>query len=67
MRNEEENKILLSYQNKNDVLIEVKNYGSPIVLLKKHKGENDIDKAAEICFRYSDATDINKAVININR
>jgi len=66
-RNEEENKILLQFLNKKDVLIEVKNHGSPVVLLKKHKDENDIKKAAEICFRYSDADDINEADIRIEK
>jgi len=59
---------LLKYgRNKKDVLIEVKNHGSPVVLLKKHKDENDIKKAAEICFRYSDADDINEADIRIEK
>ena len=64
-RNKEENKILLQYLNNDDILIEVKNYGSPIVLLKKPKDEDDIKKAAEICFRYSDAEDFEEADISI--
>jgi len=64
-RNEEENKILLRFFNENDVLLEVKNYGSPIVLLRKNKGEDDIKKAADLCFRYSDADDINETDIRI--
>jgi tRNA U34 2-thiouridine synthase MnmA/TrmU len=66
-RNEEENKILLKYVDKNDIIIEIKNYGSPIVLLKKHKSNKDIKTASEICFRYSDADDIKKADISIKK
>jgi tRNA U34 2-thiouridine synthase MnmA/TrmU len=64
-RNEEENKIIFRFLNKNDVLIEIKNYGSPLVLLKKQKSKKDIDKAADLCFRYSDADDFNNADISI--
>jgi len=64
-RNEEENKVLLRFLNENDVLLEVKNYGSPVVVLKKKQDESDIGKAAEICFRYSDADDFNEAEICI--
>jgi len=56
-RNEEENKILLSFFDKDDVLIEVMGVGSPIVLLKRSKNKDDIKKAAVLCIRYSDAND----------
>jgi tRNA U34 2-thiouridine synthase MnmA/TrmU len=54
-RNEEENKILLRFFEENDVLMEVINVGSPLVLLKKSKGEGDIKEAISLCVRYSDA------------
>jgi tRNA U34 2-thiouridine synthase MnmA/TrmU len=64
-RNEEENNILLRFVNKKDVIIEVKNFGSPIAILKYHKDESDIKIAADLCFRYSDAKDTKKAEISI--
>ena len=54
-RNEEENKVLLRFFGKSDMLMEVIGVGSPIVLLKKDKGKDDIKKAAILCVRYSDA------------
>ena len=54
-RNEEENKILKGFQDENDIIMEVTGVGSPIVLLKKIRGKNDIKKAATLCVRYSDA------------
>lgn len=53
-RNEKENKILKEFQDENDIVMEVIGVGSPIVLLKKNSGKNDIKKAAVICIRYSD-------------
>jgi len=54
-RNEEENKVLPRFFQKNDILIEVTNVGSPLTLLKKSKGKGDIKEAANLCVRYSDA------------
>jgi tRNA U34 2-thiouridine synthase MnmA/TrmU len=56
-RNEKENKILKEFQDENDIVMEVIGVGSPIVLLKKNSGKNDIKKAAAICIRYSDFDD----------
>ncbi|UCB58613.1 MAG: hypothetical protein JSV67_08440 [Thermoplasmatales archaeon] len=56
-RNETENKILKEFQDENDIVMEVIGVGSPIVLLKKNSGKNDIKKAAAICIRYSDFDD----------
>ncbi len=56
-RNEEENTILNEFYEENDILIEVVDCGSPIVLLKKSRGKCDIKKAAGICVRYSDASE----------
>ena len=54
-RNEEENKALLGFFDKDDILMEVVDVGSPIVLLKKGKSRDDIKKAATLCVRYSDS------------
>lgn len=54
-RNEEENKILPNFFNEDDMTIEVIGVGSPITLLKKRKGEEDVDEAISLCVRYSDA------------
>lgn len=64
-RNEEENKILLSFFDKDDVLIEVMGVGSPIVLLKGSKSKDDIKKAAVLCMKYSDANDEKNTDIKI--
>jgi len=54
-RNEEENKTLMGFFDKDDILMEVVGVGSPIVLLKKGKSRDDIKKAATLCVRYSDS------------
>ncbi|MFW9943272.1 MAG: tRNA (5-methylaminomethyl-2-thiouridylate)-methyltransferase, partial [Candidatus Thorarchaeota archaeon] len=54
-RNEGENKILKGFQDENDILMEVTDVGSPIVILKKNGGMSDIKKAAILCVRYSDS------------
>jgi tRNA U34 2-thiouridine synthase MnmA/TrmU len=64
-RNEEENKILLRFFNKEDILIKVIGVGSPIVILKKSKNKGDIKKAASFCVRYSDIDDAKNADIKI--
>ncbi len=64
-RNEEENKILPKYFDKDDILIEVIGFGSPIVILKKRKNKDDIKEAAYLCIRYSDANNSNDVKIRI--
>ena len=54
-RNEGENKILMGFFYKDDILMEVVGFGSPIVLLKKGKSRDDIKKAASLCVKYSDS------------
>jgi len=54
-RNEEENGVLLRFFDKDDILMEVLEVGSPIVLLRKHKTKADVKKAGVLCVRYSDA------------
>ena len=65
-RNEEENKAIQGFFSKNDILMEVTNVGSPIVLLRKSKDEKDIKKAASYCLRYSDAEEKDDPEIRIN-
>jgi tRNA U34 2-thiouridine synthase MnmA/TrmU len=54
-RNEEENRVLLRFFDKDDILMEVLEVGSPIVLLRKYKTKADVKKAEVLCVRYSDA------------
>jgi len=56
-RNEEENKSLPRFFDKDDILMEVVGVGSPTVLLRKNKNKDDIKKAAILCARYSDITE----------
>jgi len=65
-RNEEENKILMRFFNKNDILLEVVGVGSPIALLRKSKDIDDVKKAASLCIQYSDSNNINDANLRIN-
>jgi len=64
-RNEEENKVLLRFFEEKDILLEVIGVGSPIVLLKKSMGKEDIKEAANLCVRYSDSEDGKDADIRI--
>ena len=64
-RNEEENKIIIGFFDKDDILLEVMDVGSPIVLLKKSKNKEDIKKAASLCVRYSDIVKAKNADIRI--
>jgi tRNA U34 2-thiouridine synthase MnmA/TrmU len=64
-RNEEENKTLLRFFEKDDIIIEVIGVGSPIVILKKSKNKEDVKKAASLCVRYSDIVKVENANIRI--
>ena len=64
-RNEEENKILPRFFDENDILIEVIEVGSPIVLLKRSKNKEDVNKAASLCVRYSDIKEGEDAQIRV--
>ena len=64
-RNEEENNILLRFFEKDDIIMEVIGVGSPIALLKKNKGEEDVNKAVYLCVRYSDIEERENAEIRI--
>ena len=62
-RNEEENRILQKFCDKDDILMEVIGVGSPIALLKKRKSKKDIKRAASLCVRYSDAKEKNANIL----
>jgi len=64
-RNEEENKMLLQCMNPEDIALEVIGTGSPITLIKKHKGEGDLRQATKLCIRYSDAKEKEKVSLKI--
>jgi tRNA U34 2-thiouridine synthase MnmA/TrmU len=64
-RNEEENKFLEGFFGKDDILLEVIDIGSPIVLFKKSNHKNDLREAAVLCVRYSDVTEDRNANIRI--
>jgi len=64
-RNEEENKILNGFFEKDDVLIEVTDVGSPVVLVKKTNGKEDVKEASTLCIRYSDAEKEDKPNLRI--
>ncbi len=65
-RNEEENKILIRYYDRDDILIEVIGVGSPILILKKSNNKKDVKKAASLCIRYSDADNNDEVNVRIN-
>jgi len=56
-RNEKENNIIEELAEKEDILIEGKDFGSPIALLKNSKNPEDIDISSSICVRYSKKRD----------
>ena len=64
-RNEEENKILNRFFDKKDILIEVTDVGSPVVLIKKTNGKGDVKEASDLCIRYSDAEKEDKPNLRI--
>ena len=64
-RNKEENKILERFFSKDDILLEVADIGSPILLLKKSNYKNDLREAAILCVRYSDVNEDGDANIRI--
>ena len=54
-RDQDENEKLLSMKNESDVVLDVKDYPSPIAIIPHGASEEAIAKAASICARYSDA------------
>ena len=59
-RNEEENGRLSSLASSDDYFLEVVNFPSPLALLRKAKGEEDLLDAASLCVRYSDGEGVVK-------
>jgi len=53
-RDEEENSMIYKLGGKDDLLMEVVGFGSPVALLKYSRDEKDIKIAASICAMYSD-------------
>ena len=51
--------------NPEDIALEVIGTGSPITLIKKHKGEGDLRQATKLCIRYSDAKEKEKVSLKI--
>ncbi|MDP2167730.1 MAG: hypothetical protein Q8J64_05285 [Thermodesulfovibrionales bacterium] len=68
-RNEAENSRLQSLLNKDDYLMGVEDFGSPLTILRGglrgDASEEDIMTAASICARYSDARHLPAAVVNV--
>lgn len=54
-RNHEENEKILSLSTREDLLLEVRNYGSPLTLMTGKISEDEIESAASMTARYSDA------------
>ena len=54
-RDQDENKKLLSMRDKTDVVLDVRDYNSPIAVIPHGASQEAIEKAAAICVRYSDA------------
>lgn len=55
-RNREENKSLLELAEEEDLVFEVKNYPSPITILRGEKNSSAIEEAAKFTARYCDAS-----------
>lgn len=56
-RDEEENAVVASLAQRGDVLMEVMGFGSPVAVLRRGKGSEEMELAASICARYSDGKD----------
>jgi tRNA-specific 2-thiouridylase len=54
-RNQEENRRILALAREGDILFEVQDWGSPVTLLRGQTSEREIQLAAAITVRYSDA------------
>lgn len=64
-RNKEENETILSLSKKDDYILEVKDSGSPIGLLRGDVNRSQFELAASITARYSDAKDQYKIKVEI--
>ena len=66
-RNQDENEKLLSMKDDADIVLDVKDYPSPIALTPHGASEEAIAKAASICVRYSDAPRNEKVTVTYHR
>jgi len=66
-RDQSENEKLLAVSGEADVILEVRDYPSPIALIPHGASEEVIAKAASICVRYSDAPANEEAVVVYRR
>lgn len=66
-RDKTENEIIQSLAADDDYILEIKEHGSPVVLIEGIATEEDIEKAAGICARYSDAKNMNEVKVSIIR
>lgn len=64
-RNKEENISIRNLAKEKDLLFEVIGYGSPVLLLRNMKEENDIETAGSICARYSDGKNERKVEVRV--
>lgn len=65
-RDKSENDIIQSFTVNDDYIFNVEEYGSPLVLLIGEATEKDIETAASICARYSDAKNLNLVSVNFS-
>ncbi len=63
-KNERENEMLEQLREEGELLFEVPDIGSPITLLKGSKGKEEIEEAARLTARYSDAEKGKKVKVN---
>lgn len=66
-RNEKENKIIESMAEEGDYLLRVLGYGSPIALMAGDVTDIEIEKAASLCVRYSDAKKLRNVRVEVQK
>jgi tRNA U34 2-thiouridine synthase MnmA/TrmU len=66
-RNQDENKKLLSMKDESDIILDVRDYPSPISIIPHGASEETIAEAASICVRYSDAPRNEKVTVTYHR
>ncbi len=66
-RDEKENDRIQSYAEPTDYLMWVEGHGSPLTLIEKEAGEDDIEAAAKLCARYSDAKRLSEVEVTIEQ
>lgn len=64
-RDNTENNIIQSLSSDDDYILNVKGFGSPLVLVIGDASEKDIKTAASICARYSDAKNLSSVEVGI--